>query len=768
MEQQRLSTLNTSKTNMEMAQNMAKGIPPTNPQLATFLEGTERALNPSNLPPEAQRLGHDASVLVEDVKQVLLEKNKNEDIQGLIRDMGGLGTVVSGVSSSVAGTHPGTGAGKSLAVGAQKVKEKGKGLIAGQEAQATMQQAMESIKQLVRAFVGNQEFRGSFRELFSAFQWAFYQRSASRNQFISQNWAPTANVYSAGPAFANYQPGLPATQQIPATTGPLPTGPLPTTATTGTALPTATTTPLAAGAGVTAPTYATAASTSEGGYPPAHPMHPKNEMHRRLADLQPMTESERLLFRDRLIDALVKFNRTPELRQAMSNFLSVMSWIKGQALAMKPGVSSAISKAAATASTATGGATTGIIPPTATTSTTSRGPVSTTTTATTTGVGAGKTPDFKSVMKRFKRLVSEFSGGKSIDDLVFYTKEFFRMMKENAQLRNVIHDSGEFGLSFLRAGYPTKEAVPQDQIARLDHIIQESDSLFIGLANHYVIWRLLEEIQLVGDAIRDDPLRRKLAQDTRTFLSDFLIYDAMGKPQLNGEVVRQLKFLVLPILRENLAYIPLPRIEGSNEKMDFWIENVILATSDILPDNMKIDVRSKTLLNRPGMTGTANTLVRLSLDNVLVNLKDVRFWYRKKTFPKMTDEGFVDVFIAGSGIRVRLDLMADFAQASQGSIFTVQNVKVDTDRVKIKIHESKHDFLYSVVLALFKGRVRREIQLKAEESIRSNFARINAALSRFYLAAGEKRHAAGSGLASKTSGPVASALHTFVNPSTTH
>jgi hypothetical protein len=352
--------------------------------------------------------------------------------------------------------------------------------------------------------------------------------------------------------------------------------------------------------------------------------------------------------------------------------------------------------------------------------------------------------------------------------LVFYTKEFFRMMKENAQLRNVIHDSGEFGLSFLRAGYPTKEAVPQDQIARLDHIIQESDSLFIGLANHYVIWRLLEEIQLVSEAIRDDPLRQKLAQDTRTFLSDFLIYDAMGKPQLNGEVVRQLKFLVLPILRENLAYIPLPRIEGSNEKMDFWVENVILATSDILPDNVKIDVRSKTLLNRPGMTGAANTLVRLSLDNVLVNLKDVRFWYRKKTFPKMTDEGFVDVFITGSGIRVRLDLMADFAQASQGSIFTVQNVKVNTDRVKIKIHESKHDFLYSVVLALFKGRVRREIQLKAEESIRSNFARINAALSRFYLAAGEKRHAAGSGLASKTSGPVASALHTFVHPSTTH
>lgn len=761
MEQQRLNTLNTSKTNMEMAQNMAKGIPPTNPQLATFLEGTERALNPSNLPPEAQKLGHDASVLVEDVKQVLLEKNKNEDIQGLIRDMGGLSTVVSGVSSSVAGTHPGTSTGKSLAVGAQKVKEKGKGLIAGQEAQATMQQAMESIKQLVRAFVGNHEFRGAFRELFSAFQWAFYQRSASRNQFISQNWAPTANVYSAGPAFANAQPGLPATQQISATTGPLPT--TATTGVAGTTLPTATTTPIAAGA---APTYAAATTSSEGGYPPYHPMNPRNEMHRRLADLQPMTESERLMFRDRLIDALVKFNRTPELQQAMSNFLSVMSWIKGQALAMKPGVSSAISKVTATA---TGGAAAGIIPPTTTTSTTSRGPVSTTTTTTTTGVaGAGKTPDFKSVMKRFKRLVSEFSGGKSIDDLVFYTKEFFRMMKENAQLRNVIHDSGEFGLSFLRAGYPTKEAVPQDQIARLDHIIQESDSLFIGLANHYVIWRLLEEIQLVSEAIRDDPLRQKLAQDTRTFLSDFLIYDAMGKPQLNGEVVRQLKFLVLPILRENLAYIPLPRIEGSNEKMDFWVENVILATSDILPDNVKIDVRSKTLLNRPGMTGAANTLVRLSLDNVLVNLKDVRFWYRKKTFPKMTDEGFVDVFITGSGIRVCLDLMADFAQASQGSIFTVQNVKVNTDRVKIKIHESKHDFLYSVVLALFKGRVRREIQLKAEDSIRSNFARINAALSRFYLAAGEKRHAAGSGLASKTSGPVASALHTFVHPSTTH
>jgi len=707
---------------MEMAQGISRGVPPTNPQLANVLEGAARALSSQTVPAESQKIGQDAAVLVGDLKTVFIEKNTDENLQGLIRDMGSL--AATGAHQASAKVGPG---------GVSGLVSKAKGLVRGQEAQGTMQQGMDSIKMLVKALVRNDEFRTGLKDLFATLQWAFYQRSNKVRSNVDQHWSSDQFYsYYATPAFGNYAAGNYAAGNYAApgyvattTTTAAPTfgvgavQPLPATTTTTTAFP-----------AIPQPTF----THQE---PLAHPpRQPQTSFERKLANQTPMTDAERAELRVRLLTSLIKLNRTQELRDASSNFMNVITWIKSQSLLN-------------TTSTATS-------------NTTTAGPGVVASGLPATQMAAGAAPTFRSVMKRFQRLVEEFTGSKSLNDLVFYTKEFFMMMKNDENLRTVLADSAAWGQDFFKTGYASQEAIPHTEIQRLDCLLQRLDHTFVGLANHYVIWRLLEEIQQVSVAIRDDPFRQKLAMDTKVLVEDFLYYDQMGRPQLNTQVIGQLKSLLLPILKEQLAFIPLPRIEGSDEKMDYWIENVVLTTSDILPDNVKLDVRSKTLLNRPGMTGNVVNVIRLKLDNVLIHLKDVRFWYRKKTFPKMTDEGFVDFFLTRNGLRVTLEILTNFGEEN---IFSVNNVKVSADRLKVKIHDSKHDFLYSILMGFFSGRMKREIELKAEAAIRNNFAKLNGSLIRIVHAAGQKRTSATSALGAKTSAPIASALHTFLHPS---
>jgi len=271
-----------------------------------------------------------------------------------------------------------------------------------------------------------------------------------------------------------------------------------------------------------------------------------------------------------------------------------------------------------------------------------------------------------------------------------------------------------------------------------------------------------ESIEILK-AIKSDPLRKKLADDTRIFVNNFLVYDAYGRASLNDDVVSQMRTLLLPLLKEQLYYIPIPRIEGSSDKIDFWVENLVFATGDILPDNLRFDLNHSTLMDRTTISVPASvTRIYLTLENVKTNMKNVRFWYRKKTTPKLCDEGFADVVLGGRGIRIKLVILANFSSPQP---FTTESVRVHCDKLRIKIHESKHDFLYAFALAFFKNRIKHEMETKAEGSVRGAFDKMNAQLNRIVLS--NPKAAQQPSMMSRATQPIVQALGNFANPGAT-
>jgi len=737
------TAMQAAKTNMEIAQTVAGGKMPTNSQLEAVLSSTAQVLQREGpaLPPAGQKASHDAEVVIGDMQQFLREKNPDNNIQGIISDFAAMKPAATGPKSM-------------KTPGAQKQTLSGTEL--RQQISPGMQDLMAHTKSLTKAVVRSHQLRLAFKELFETLRWGYFERSKATTEFIDQNWAPGA-LWTPG------VPGAATTTTTTASSFPVPemaTGgelqreapgiqqTLPTTyATQGPA-----TTYIPPGPG---PLPATAPITNV--FNETDPA--RLDILRRLQSIKPMTEAQRIELRNRLFAVLIKFSQNEQFKNSLLNVFSMFLFYKDQ------GVGTFKSTTAKLKSKEVVGA--APVQPLGPKAEPKFGDMTIAVAGTKAGIPIAKTTtltpeqQFQEVTRKLKKFVQSFVPGKSIDDFLFYTNEFFHLIKGNTSINSYLNDVGDFLKQTMNSNYQSLATIDQARIRQLDELLLRGDSLFLSFANHYVVYRMLCESIEILQAIQSDPLRKKLADDTRILVNNFLVYDAYGRASLNADVVSQMRVLLLPLIKEQLYYIPIPKIEGTSGKMDFWVDNLVFATGDILPDNLRFDLNHTTVMDRPSHSIPASvTRIYLTLENVKTNLKDVRFWYRKKTTPKMTDEGFANVTIGGRGVRIRLVILANFSSPQP---FKTESVKVNCDKLRVKIHDSKHDFLYAFVLALFKGRIKREMELKAEASVRNAFDKMNAQLTRLVLANPQQPTTQPSAIGRATQ-PLVQALGNFANP----
>jgi hypothetical protein len=89
--------------------------------------------------------------------------------------------------------------------------------------------------------------------------------------------------------------------------------------------------------------------------------------------------------------------------------------------------------------------------------------------------------------------------------------------------------------------------------------------------------------------------------------------------------------------RGRLRYIPLPRIELSDEDYDIAFDNVVLSTENILPNLVEFAVQKEVQLSpRPELPDAYfMNVINLNIFQIQADIRNVEFAYRKKSFPKM-------------------------------------------------------------------------------------------------------------------------------------
>jgi len=229
-----------------------------------------------------------------------------------------------------------------------------------------------------------------------------------------------------------------------------------------------------------------------------------------------------------------------------------------------------------------------------------------------------------------------------------------------------------------------------------------------GMGDSVYLSNLSYNSQEIINSIMEDPLRQKLTSDAQILVQNFFNYDEKGTMQLNTELLNEMKSLIVPLLIEQLKWVPLPRIQGSNETYDYWFDNVVFSAPDLVPDQIHIRLASEGDFDVKNLqTDNFRTFIRVSAEGIKTTLNDVQFWFRRNTFPKTEDTGFATLDITqGNGIKV--DLIISVSQGTDP--FQVRRVDVSIDGINLQVADTKHDWLYNTLSSLFAGVIKTRIE----------------------------------------------------------
>jgi hypothetical protein len=201
-----------------------------------------------------------------------------------------------------------------------------------------------------------------------------------------------------------------------------------------------------------------------------------------------------------------------------------------------------------------------------------------------------------------------------------------------------------------------------------------------------------------------------------------LMLDSSGNFVYKPEVLDQLKVIIVNSIVERLR-VPLPTLSVEGEDLDFEVSGLVLNVSDVIPERVLVESRGKVLLDPKQMEieGAAHGL-RITMNNINIHMPDARLWFRRKSFPKVEDEGRAAIDIGGRGMDLIITLRT---LAKPPNFFRVQQVECNVHNLALSLSDTHHDFLYNSLLKLFSGTVKHDIESAIEDNIRGNLEQLN-------------------------------------------
>ena len=83
-------------------------------------------------------------------------------------------------------------------------------------------------------------------------------------------------------------------------------------------------------------------------------------------------------------------------------------------------------------------------------------------------------------------------------------------------------------------------------------------------------------------AMGDDPLNARFGQDWARLTKD-LLFDSEGSLKFKPELWRDIRKVILPAVIDKVGYIPIPRVEYTDDSLDLVLENLTLSGRNLFP-----------------------------------------------------------------------------------------------------------------------------------------------------------------------------------------
>jgi len=332
--------------------------------------------------------------------------------------------------------------------------------------------------------------------------------------------------------------------------------------------------------------------------------------------------------------------------------------------------------------------------------------------------GAKTETHARRVAQETEDLVACFTGREALENWKSSLWQLVDLFEKNPEWNQYLTDLKNFILSTQ-----SEEQVKSEEFKQKSkELAHRGRDLGQQLKDKREVDNFLDSSEILMDNIKNDEYVKLLREQAGIVSADLSYVDMEGKTVVDMDMLSKLQSVLLPVLAETLKYIPLPRIESRDSKREFWLDNIILCGYDIIPENIHFHLESDSDLSLKDLEAKrSHTHLVVTLDKFRTELKNMNFWYKKKTFPELTDSGVVTFRIGGAGARLKMVFTVDqrpgdkLPRLTEGyADFHIHHMDINFDKATLT-----HDVLLPMMTNMWKLQIQTQIEREVEKNLTS-------------------------------------------------
>jgi len=316
-------------------------------------------------------------------------------------------------------------------------------------------------------------------------------------------------------------------------------------------------------------------------------------------------------------------------------------------------------------------------------------------------------------------MIASFSGRKALDNFLESTRLLVEKIDQDERPRKYFKELREFILSTKSPEYIQQEEFKQ----RSKNLANEARDLVQEFRYTQELDDFFKSAEKLVKNIRKDEFLEVLRHHAGVVIDDLTYVDVSGNVVPDLDMLKKLREAVIPKLAESLKYIPIPRIESADENREYWVDNVVLCGYDVIPDRIRVQFESDNDLSiRDIETKHAYSRLVITLRQIRTELKDMDFFYKRKTFPEMSESGRFSIRFGGpEGATLKLYFKVEQNASDPIPQFKEGFASFDIDVFDISFDKSSihHDVLLPVITSMFKAQIQQQIESEVENSLNS-------------------------------------------------
>jgi hypothetical protein len=320
------------------------------------------------------------------------------------------------------------------------------------------------------------------------------------------------------------------------------------------------------------------------------------------------------------------------------------------------------------------------------------------------------------IAQETEELVAAFTGRECLEKWKSSMWALMDLFKQNPEWNQYLTDLKNFILSTQ-----SEEQVKSEEFKhKSKELAHRGRDLAQQLKDRTEVDNFLDCSEELMENIKRDEYVKLLSEQAGIIRADLSYVDMEGKAQIDTDILSKLQTVLMPVLAETLKYIPMPKIESHDSKREFWLDNITLCGYDIIPENIHFHLESDSDLSLKDLEAKrSHTHLVITLDKFRTELKNMTFYYKKKTFPVLTDSGVVTFRIGGDGARLKMVFTVEqhtgdkYPRLTEGyADFHIRQMDINFDKSTLT-----HDVLVPMMSNMWKLQIQNEIEKAVEKNL---------------------------------------------------